>query len=187
MHTHSNRTPTSGWTPRGTGTTRSGFLLIAVVAVVAACSDTAPAPETARAQPPEISDQECAVCGMLVRDQPAPRGLAIHRDGTQAFTCSLGDLLVELSSPSPHGRVTEVLVEVMGGGEDPSLRQTHAHAWVAADSAWYVLGVERGGIMGPPVLAYAQRADADAIAGSHEGARAVDFAGLEAWWRERQR
>lgn len=188
MHTRSNQT----WTPgRGAGwgrAIRAGLLLaVLLVAGLGACDDATPPPDTTPGETPDISEAECAVCGMLVRDQPAPRGLAIRRDGTEAFACSLGDLLVELTAPSPHGRATEVLVEIMDSGEDPSLRQTHDHAWLAADRAWYVLGVERSGIMGPPVLAYARRAEAHAVAGRHEGARVVDFAGLQAWWRERHR
>lgn len=157
-----------------------------LVALFAGCGPaTDPGPLASAA--PEIDAQECAVCGMLVRDQPAPRARAIHRDGTEAWACSLGDLLVHLAAPSPHGRVTRVQVEVMQPGEDPALGDVHAHAWVAADTAWYVVGVERRGIMGPPVLAYAKREGAEAVARGHDGRRVLDFAALEAWWTDLQR
>jgi copper chaperone NosL len=170
-----------------TAAANGAVLVVLALACLSACGESTPAPDGAGDRMPEISSQECAVCGMLVRDQPAPRGVARHRDGTEAFACSVGDLLVYLGAPSPHGRASEVLVEIMEPGVDPALRETHAHAWVSADAAWYVLGVERGGIMGPPVLAYAEHADADAAARGHEEARVVDFAELEAWWRDRQR
>ena len=134
-----------------------------------------------------VEDQACSVCGMLVRDQPAPRAQVVHHDGTKAFTCSLGDLLVHLSAPSPHGRADDVWVEVMAPTESPAERGTHAHRWIAASAAFYVVGVERRGIMGPPVLAYAERSHAESVAGMHDGARVVDLAGLEAWWATRQR
>jgi copper chaperone NosL len=135
----------------------------------------------------EIADHECAVCGMLVRDQPAPRAQLVHRDGTRAFTCSLGDLMVQLGAPSPHGRPTEVWVEVLATDADPDERATHAHRWLPADEAWYVVGLERRGIMGPPVLAYAEKAHAEARASQHEGTHVFDRGGLEAWWKAMHR
>jgi copper chaperone NosL len=134
-----------------------------------------------------LDDQECAVCGMLVRDQPAPRARIVHRDGTEVFTCSLGDLLVHLSVPSPHGHAATVRVEVLAPDEDPADRDRGAHAWVDADDASYVVGVERRGIMGPPVLAYAKRVDAERAASGHDGAHVFDRAGLEAWWKAMHR
>ena len=38
--------------------------------------------------------------------------------------------------------------------------------------------------MGKPVLTYANRAAADAVASRYPGARVVDFQGLEIWWKE---
>ena len=96
----------------------------------------------------------------------------------------MGDLLVHLSAPSPHGRAIEVFVEVMPPDEDPGQAQTHTHRWIDGDDAWFVVGVERSGIMGPPILAYETRAVADARAGLHEDARVLDLAGLQAWWSE---
>jgi len=134
-----------------------------------------------------ISDHECSVCGMLVRDQPAPRAQVLHRDGTPAFACSVGDVLVHLSAPSPHGRASNVWVEVMEPTQSPDERATHAHRWLPAADAWYVVGVERRGIMGPPVLAYAELAHAESAAGLHDSARVLDWAGLEAWWSDLHR
>jgi copper chaperone NosL len=141
--------------------------------------------EAARTLEPEaLADQEGGVCGMLVRDQPAPRAQVVHRDGSRFFFCSLGDLMVHRTSPSPHGRVVEVFVEVMEPQEDPALGHTAPHPWAAASEAFYVVGVERTGIMGRPVLAYADRAVADTVASRYPGARVMDFAGLEVWWHE---
>ena len=161
--------------------------LLFALSLAAACGDAETGAPSQRTGPTAIDDQECAVCGMLVRDQSAPRSQLVHRDGSEAFTCSVGDLLVYLSAPSPHGRAREIMVEVMTVDEDPALAHTHAHGWVDADEAWFVVGVERTGIMGTPVLAYASRADAEARARLHDQAAVLDFSGLEAWWREKQR
>ena len=83
-------------------------------------------------QPVAIADQEDEVCGMLVREQSAPRSQIVHRDGSRVFFCSLGDMLVHLGAPSPRGRAEALFVEVMAPHEDPM--QTHAgpHEWVEA-------------------------------------------------------
>ena len=47
-------------------------------------------------EPEALADQEDAVCGMLVRDQSAPRAQVVHRDGARFFFCSLGDLMTRL-------------------------------------------------------------------------------------------
>ena len=70
-------------------------------------------------QPVALADQEDEVCGMLVREQSAPRSQVVHRDGSHFFFCSLGDMLVHLSVPSAHGRAAAIFVEVMEPGEDP--------------------------------------------------------------------
>lgn len=137
-------------------------------------------------RPVAIADQEDAVCGMLVREQTAPRGQVLHRDGTRAFFCSIGDLLVYLGTPSPHGAARVVFVEVMQPDEDPAARHTGPHPWRVADQVAYVVGVERGGVMGAPVLVYDDVEQARTVAAAHPGARVLDFASLQQWWRDRE-
>ncbi len=133
-----------------------------------------------------LADQEDAVCGMLVRGQSAPRGQLVHRDGTRLFFCSLGDLLVHLSAPSPHGEVKAVFVEVMEPDEDPLESHPGPHAWLRAEEVTFVVGVPRRGIMGPPVLSYRDAAAAESAVGERDGVRLLDFAGLRGWWSDRQ-
>jgi nitrous oxide reductase accessory protein NosL len=133
-----------------------------------------------------IAEQEGAVCGMLVRDQSAPRGQVVHRDGSRFFFCSVGDLLVHRSAPSPHGRVEATFVEVMDPAEDPGLPHTGEHAWSPAENVTYVIGVERQGIMGPPVLVYRDPETAARVVEAHPGASAIGFDELVAWWNEDQ-
>jgi len=167
---------------RGTGAAAAALLVLGLLGCGRGGDDDGePAP-----QPVAIADQEGAVCGMLVRDQPAPRAQVVHRDGTRVFFCSLGDMLVDLSAPSPHGRAQSLFVEVMGPDEDPTQPHTGAHRWVPAADAVFVVGIAREGIMGEPVLAYADRADADAVIQGHPGARSLDFAALRRWWNARE-
>lgn len=166
---------------------RIGCIAALLLASAWACSDGERGASTVERAPARLDDQECSVCGMLVRDQPAPRAQLVHHDDTRAFACSIGDLLVHLSAPSPHGRADDVWVEVLAPDDRPAERATDAHRWVRAGEAWYVVGIERGGVMGAPVLAYATRSPAESAARSHDGARVLDWPGLEAWWSALQR
>jgi len=112
---------------------------------------------------------ECASCNMVVREQPAPRAQLVHRDGTRAHFCSIGDMLPYLASPSPHGKPEQIFVEVMSLEEEPATPNTSAHPWAPAESASYVVGVTRPGVMGPPVLSYANPELAQQAAKRHAG------------------
>ena len=158
-------------------------LVLAAATTLAACGgeDLATADGLPTAVP--IEHHEGAVCGMIVRDQSAPRAQVLHRDGTRSFLCSIGDLLAYLQAPSPHGEALAIMVEVMDPDEDPMETHTGPHPWVPAGEATYVLGVRRKGIMGEPVLVYRDRAAAEAAVGA-AAAVIVGFDGLERWWND---
>mgnify|MGYP001825790677 CR=1 FL=1 len=160
------------------------WLRVLVLALVA-CGDATPERAPGAVGPEPIADHAGAVCGMLVRDQSAPRGQVRHRDGERAHLCSIGDLLAYLEAPSPHGRPEDVWVEVMDPEEDPWDVHPEAHPWVLAQDAIYVVGVRRRQIMGPPVLVYRDRPSAERVAGS-EG-RVLAYPELVAWWQQRDR
>lgn len=159
--------------------TTAALTALALLACAAAEDGDAPGSHQAVA----LAHQEDEVCGMLVREQPAPRGQVVHRDGSRFFFCSLGDMLVHLGAPSSHGRAEASFVEVLEPGEDPLQVRTGPQPWVSADDAIYVVGIERPGIMGEPVLAYADRSEAERVAEQHPGARVLDQIGLREWWR----
>ncbi|MCB9556605.1 MAG: nitrous oxide reductase accessory protein NosL [Deltaproteobacteria bacterium] len=110
---------------------------------------------------------ECAACSMVVREQPAPRAQLVHRDGTRQFFCSIGDLAQYLRAPSKHGPVEAVFVEALDSAADPKKTTRTLHPWIAAKDASYVVGVDRPGIMGKPVLVYRREADAKRVADAH--------------------
>lgn len=136
----------------------------------------APTVETAAApQPTGLA--ECAVCGMVAREQPAPRAQIERKDGTHEFFCSIGDMRADLAAPSPHGSAVGIWVEALPPGFDPAAPAGPELPWISAESASYVVGRARPGTMGRPVLSYADRATAEAEAA--EG-HVVDWASLVA-------
>ncbi len=112
-----------------------------------------------------LDGEGCAACGMIVREQPAPRAQLVHRDGTRAYFCSISDLLSYLDVPSSHGAPQRIYVEPLDPeAADPLAHDTGEHAWIAAEDASYVTHVDRVGVMGVPALTYAERADAERVA-----------------------
>jgi nitrous oxide reductase accessory protein NosL len=149
------------------------------------CREDESAREAVESAPIPISDQEGAVCGMLLREQSAPRSQVVHRDGERSFLCSIGDLLAYMSAPSPHGAPVRVLVEVLQPSQDPAESHTGAHPWIDAEAGVYVVGIERPQIMGAPVLIYRDRAAAEQmIAGT--SAKILRWEDLGPWWAAQQ-
>ncbi len=142
-----------------------------VLLVLAACSGDRPAaPTQPTIEAVETGVAECAACGMVVREQPAPRGQVVHRDGHRAHFCSIGDMVQYLRAPSPHGKVQAAFVELLEPAADPKRTDRATRPWSAAEEASYVVGVHRDGIMGPPVLTYADPSAAGEVARKHGGA-----------------
>ena len=149
-------------------------LLLAALLLAAACGG-AEVETVVSFESQEPGTAECSVCGMVVAEQPAPRGQVVHRDGHHAFFCSIGDLRAYLQTPTPAGRPERVWVEVLPDGFDLDSRDTSPRAWLSAEEAVHVVGVQRGGIMGLPVLSFADAASAAVPA----GARVTTWAALE--------
>jgi len=164
-------------------TARALLLLL----VLGACEPDSARDSAATIAPAPIADQEDAVCGMLVREQSAPRAQVVHRDDSRFFFCSVGDLLAHLAAPSRHGAVQRVFVEVMDPGEDPLASHTGAHPWIDADEAVFVVEVERRGVMGAPVLVYRDSEAAAQVLQHSASARSLDFVELKRWWDARQK
>ena len=110
---------------------------------------------------------------MVVREQPAPRGQVVHRDGTRRHFCSVDDLRQYVHAPSRHGKVVEVYLEALDPKASVAEHATHEHSWVSAEEAHLVRGVARQGIMGEPVLVYSTAAEAKEAAARAGGESAT--------------
>lgn len=148
------------------------FVFVSVAGVALGCGGEGDRSGGSAAQPEPIADHECGACGMIVREQPSPRGQVVHHDGTHVWLCSLADLVAYSSAPSPHGRVEERWVETLAVDVDPAADDVAQRPWARVTDAHFVLGVQRDSVMGTAVLAFASDADAAAAASRLQG-RAV--------------
>ena len=154
-------------------------LLLALLLALGACS-TKGAEQTFDHSAHEVDGEECGACAMIVREQSAPRGQVLHRDGTRHFFCSVSDMLAWLEAPSPHGEAVGQWVEVLNPEADPADFDSAPKPWAPADQVTYVIGVPKPRVMGQPILTYRARVLADARAKQHEGARVLDYETLRA-------
>lgn len=146
-----------------------------VVVAPAACAKGDPAAGPVVVTPEPITDKMCGACGMVVSEQPSPRGQIVYRDGVHAHACSLGDLALLAAAPSPHGKPVAVFVEPQDAVDDAVAVDRAAQPQAPATSLHFVAGVARPGIMGAPLLAFRDAARAKAEAG-RRGGRVVDWA-----------
>jgi len=152
---------------------------LGVMWVLASCQSGASGPAVSGVAE-DFDGHDCAACSMIVREQSAPRGQVIHRDGTRLYFCSVSDMLTYLQAPSPHGKVAAMWVETLDPAADPVAFDVSRHPWMDATRASYVLGVEKPRVMGVPIVAYASPEDAQRVVSRSEGAKFVDWETLKA-------
>ena len=148
---------------------RYGIRILAIQVFMLGCSQNQENLENNSYLADTIGLEECQSCGMVVRDQPAPRGQVVHRDGTRAFFCSISDMVLYMETPSPHGKIQQSYVEVMDQAANPKNLDNSELEWASAEMAGYVLGFPRKGIMGEPVLVYKNNQIAVEVAETHDG------------------
>lgn len=172
--------PSSSWMSRPVLTSRLALVALLAgslvsVTTLTACSRSDTAKSTAAAE--AIGASECRACGMVVREQPAPRAQVVYANGTRSFFCSISDLVRYLEVPTSDGAPAQVYVEALTSEEDPQQVNTGEHRWIPAADAHYVLGVERPSVMGKPALVYASQEESAAAASRHKG-RSVNYTEL---------
>ncbi|MCF6311202.1 MAG: nitrous oxide reductase accessory protein NosL [Verrucomicrobiales bacterium] len=122
----------------------------------------------------DADTETCAACGMVVREQPSPRGQVVYHDGTREFLCSIGDLLHFLAVPSPSGKPLAIYAEVMPDDHEADNRSTTWQVWGEAGELFFVTDIERAAVMGKPVLTFHTRKAAEKAANKLAG-KVVNF------------
>lgn len=147
--------------------TLPGSLALLVLLTCAGCEQRAGT--DALQQPPvafEAGD-ECHVCGMIIANFPGPRGEAyVSRREQPLKFCSTRDLFAWLLQPETTAIVEQIYVHDMAQSDWSHPEDTRL---VDARNAWYVVGSERRGAMGPTLASFAEHEDAQAFADRHGG------------------
>lgn len=144
------------------------ILLVAAVALVAACADRAVL------QPHDFAaDTPCALDGMLLAEFPGPKGQIVYDQGPPDFFCDTVELVSTLLAPEQQKRVVGAYTQDMA---QTSWDKPQGH-WIDAKAAFYVIGSRKTGSMGPTLATFAQEADAQAFA-RENGGKVLRFAAI---------
>jgi copper chaperone NosL len=146
--------------------------LLAVPLIALAGCGKGPAETGPRLPVPIKAGDECHVCGMLIHGFPGPKAEAYVTGRKLPFKfCSTRDFFAWYLQPETAAVVGAVYVEDMGATDwdHPSYK-----AFMDARKAWYVVGSDAHGAMGPTLASFRERSAARAFAARH-GGRLVSF------------
>ncbi len=134
------------------------------LAIVSACERKAP---LADAFPATLTaESTCAVDGMLLMEQPGPKGQLLLSDGERLFYCDVRELFEALHDADLSHRILAAYAQPMDGRPWGS----HADGWADARELTYVMGSERWGAMGPTLVPFRSVAAAHRFRDTHGGA-----------------
>lgn len=144
---------------------RAALILAAVLALAACREDTA-------ALPAPVSMTEEAVghyCQMHLLEHPGPKA-QLHLTGLPhpLFFSQVRDAIAYQRMPEQSHQIAAIYVNDMAAA--PSWEQTGPDNWIAADSAYYVVGSDAvGGMEAPELVPFARAEDAAAFATTRGG------------------
>lgn len=126
--------------------------------------------EQATAKPEPVhfeSDDECHVCGMVIANFPGPKGEAItEKDQHVRKFCSTRDMFAWMLQPENVNRDHTLYVHDMAQTDWKSPDDT---ALIDARKAFYVVGSDRTGAMGPTLASFASEDAAHKFMMEHGG------------------
>lgn len=143
------------------------FLAVLVAFTLTACTETG---EQAAVKPDPVhfdSGDECHVCGMLISRFPGPKGEAITEKAQHVRKfCSTRDMFSWMLQPENINRDHTLYVHDMAQTDWQSPDDT---ALIDARDAFYVVGSDQSGAMGPTLASFAAETDADRFMMEHGG------------------
>lgn len=118
------------------------------------------------AQPVEVtSSTSCSLDGMLLADYPGPKAQIQYEQGDTDFFCDTVEMFSIYLKPEQKKRVTGIFVQDMGKTD---WNNPKGH-WIDARSAFYVVGSQMKGGMGPTLASFSSQSDAEQFKNKNGG------------------
>ncbi len=115
---------------------------------------------------------ECHVCGMVILEWPGPKAESINKQtGETLKFCATTDLFAWWLQPENRTLQAQIYVHDMGRAHWDSPEDDYL---VDARDAWYVHGTNLIGAMGPTLVSFADKEEAEKMAREHD-ARVLGF------------
>jgi copper chaperone NosL len=132
-------------------------ILVVFALGLSACGKT----ETATVQPMSLTQgASCSLDGMLLMDYPGPKAQIHYDHGDPDFFCDTVEMFSIYLRPEQQKRITAVYTHDMGKASWEAPREE----WIDATKAFYVIGSNKLGGMGPTLASFARQEDAQAFA-----------------------
>jgi copper chaperone NosL len=136
-------------------------LALSLAAALAACSK----PEAA-VQPLVIqTGTACSMDGMILADFPGPKGQIHYASGEPDFFCDTTEMFSIYLQPEQQKRITGIFTQDMAKADWEKPEDN----WIDAKKAWFVVGSNKNGSMGPTIAAFAEQQAATGFAGQYGG------------------
>lgn len=133
------------------------------LALVLACACT---DEQQLVQPHDITPATaCSLDGMILADYPGPKGQIRYDKGEPDFFCDTMELMSIYLQPEQKKRVAGIFTQDMGKTDWKKPQGN----WIDAKKAFFVLGSDMKGSMGPTLATFARAEDAQSFAKAHGG------------------
>ncbi|WP_299200789.1 nitrous oxide reductase accessory protein NosL [uncultured Amphritea sp.] len=142
------------------------FTILLSLAMLAGCGEDEK--ETMVRQAITIeSGAECHLCGMIISNFPGPKGQLYAKGGRGNMQfCSTRDLFAFIVDPENQQNIQEVFVHDMAvtPWDHPD-----DETYIDARQAFFVIGHQKKGAMGPTLASFSKQTDAEAFADSEGG------------------
>ncbi len=112
--------------------------------------------------------ERCPVCGMFVAKYPNWVTRVRPADGAVRFFDGMKDLLAYYFQPAQYGGKEGTISEIWA-------KDYYTLAWLDARAAYYVVGSDIYGPMGPEFIPFASEKAAQAFARDHHGKQVLPF------------
>ncbi|PSF12545.1 nitrous oxide reductase accessory protein NosL [Marinobacter shengliensis] len=152
------------------------WLIAALTAITLAGCSNGEQQTAAKPDPVHFdSGDECHVCGMVITSFPGPKGQAFteRQQHTRKF-CSTKDMFAWFLQPENENRDHTLYVHNMAETHWDHPDDTHL---IDAREAWYVVGSERTGAMGPTLASFETESEATDFAAEY-GGQVIGFADI---------
>lgn len=152
------------------------WTLLLWLMLLTGCGQNADQTAAIRELKPIAAGDECHVCGMLISGFPGPKGQAFIHNRTESLKfCSTVDLFNWLLQPETPGVLDVAYVQDMTAAD---WKNTAKAEYVDVRNAWYVIGHDQRGAMGPTLASFATQAAAEDFVRQHSG-RVLTYAQID--------
>jgi copper chaperone NosL len=140
---------------------------VLTVASLTGCNDESTKTLSAQQTSAIESGDECHLCGMIIGNFDGPKGQLFERGQkhTKKF-CSTRDMFAYLLDPEHQHNIESVFVHDMAV---TPWDKPEDDTYIDARKAWYVVGSDRKGAMGPTLASFSDQQAAETFAATYQG------------------